>query len=333
MKRAASDGGNDAKAAKQGALGVLKGMTSVVADTGDFEKIKEYKPEDATTNPSLLFQACGMPAYASVVDEAIKKGKASGKKGDELIEEIIDELNVAFGCKILEVVPGYVSTEVDARLSFDKPASIAKARKLIAMYEARGYSRDRVLIKLGSTWEGIEACRQLEMEGIHCNMTLLFSFAQAVACAQADATLISPFVGRILDWYKKSTGKTEYPPDEDPGVVSVRRIFNYYKKYGHKTIVMGASFRNKGEILSLAGCDKLTISPGLLGELQNLNDPVPQKLDAKNPACDEPKIVVDEALFRWMHNEDAMATEKLAEGIRNFNKDADKLRAVLKTKI
>merc|ERR1719453_2888226 len=227
MKRAASDTG-PSKAAKQGALGHLKGMTSVVADTGDFEKIKEYRPEDATTNPSLLLQACNMPEYSAVVDAAIKDGKATGKKGDELVEEIIDQLNVAFGCKILEVVPGYVSTEVDATLSFDKVGSIARARKLIAMYEARGISRSRILIKLGSTWEGMEACRQLEMEGIRCNMTLLFSFAQAVACAQANATLISPFVGRILDWYKKS---------------------------GHKTIVMGASFRNIGEILALAGCD------------------------------------------------------------------------------
>jgi len=303
-------------------------MTSVVADTGDFEKIKLYRPEDATTNPSLLFAAVKMAEYKEVVDAAISEAKATGAVGDELVEEVMDQLNVAFGCKILDVVPGYVSTEVDAQLSFDTEKSIAKARKLIAMYEKKGISKSRVLIKLGTTWESVKACEVLQKEGILCNMTLLFSFAQAVACAEAGATLISPFVGRILDWFKKSTGKASYTADEDPGVLSVRRIYAYYKKYGYKTIVMGASFRNKEEIFGLAGCDKLTIAPALLEELQNAAGDVTRVL-TPDMTCDEEKITLGEKEFRWMMNEDAMATEKLAEGIRNFNKDSDKLREIV----
>jgi transaldolase len=310
----------------------LKSMTSVVADTGDFEKIKLYKPQDATTNPSLLFAAVKIEEYKPVVDEAIKEARATGATGEDLVEEVMDYLNVAFGCKILETVPGYVSTEVDAKISFDTEASLAKARKLIKMYEAKGVKRDRVLIKLGTTWEAIQACKVLESEGIKCNMTLLFSFCQAVACAEAGATLISPFVGRIMDWYKKSTGKASYEPDEDPGVVSVRRIYAYYKKYGYKTIVMGASFRNKGEILGLAGCDKLTIAPALLQELQGATEPIERAL-SPDMECSEPKISIDENTFRWMLNEDPMATEKLAEGIRNFNKDSDKLREIVREKL
>jgi transaldolase len=310
----------------------LKSMTSVVADTGDFEKIKLYKPEDATTNPSLLLNAVKIEEYKDVVDAAIREARATGATGDALVEEVMDSLNVAFGCKILDVVPGFVSTEVDAKLSFDTETSLAKARKLIKMYEAHGVKRDRVLIKLGTTWESIQACKVLEAEGIKCNMTLLFSFCQAVACAEAGATLISPFVGRILDWFKKSTGKASYEIEEDPGVLSVRRIYAYYKKYGHKTIVMGASFRNKGEILGLAGCDKLTIAPALLEELQNATEPM-ERLLSPDMACSEPKISLDEKTFRWMLNEDAMATEKLAEGIRNFNKDSDKLREIVREKL
>jgi transaldolase len=310
----------------------LKSMTTVVADTGDFEKIKLYKPEDATTNPSLLFAAVKIAEYKDVVDAAIREARATGATGEDLVEEVMDSLNVAFGCKILEVVPGFVSTEVDANLSFDTETSLKKARKLIKMYEEKGVKRDRVLIKLGTTWEAVQACRVLEAEGIKCNMTLLFSFAQAVACAEAGATLISPFVGRIMDWFKKSTGKASYEPDEDPGVLSVRRIYAYYKKYGYKTVVMGASFRNKGEILGLAGCDKLTIAPALLQELQSATEPIERAL-SPGMECTEPKISIDEKTFRWMLNEDAMATEKLAEGIRNFNKDSDKLREIIREKL
>jgi transaldolase len=331
MKRSESGDANAKKPAGS-LLESLKAMTSVVADTGDFEKIKLYRPEDATTNPSLLFAAVKMVEYKAVVDAAISEAKATGAVGDDLVEEVMDQLNVAFGCKILDVVPGYVSTEVDARLSFDTEKSIAKARKLIKMYEKKGISKSRVLIKLGTTWESVKACEVLQKEGILCNMTLLFSFAQAVACAEAGATLISPFVGRILDWFKKSTGKASYTADEDPGVLSVRRIYAYYKKYGYKTIVMGASFRNKDEIFGLAGCDKLTIAPALLEELQNASGEVTRVLTPEMP-CDEKKISLGEKEFRWMMNEDAMATEKLAEGIRNFNKDSDKLREIVREKL
>ncbi|KAF4677028.1 hypothetical protein FOL47_003761 [Perkinsus chesapeaki] len=317
-------------------LDMLKTMTSVVADTGDFDKIKQFRPDDATTNPTLLYQAAQMPEYDHVMKKAIENAKKQNLTGEALVDEVCDQLAVSFGYEILQIVDGYVSTECDANLSFDKEASVNKARKIIKMYESMGISRDRILIKMASTWECIQACSELEKEGIHCNMTLLFSFAQAVGAAQAGATLISPFVGRILDWYKKSTGKTSYSMDEDPGVQSVRKIYNYYKKYGYNTIVMGASFRNTDEIRGLAGCDKLTISPKLLKELQDNSDVAGMKrcLDAKNAVCDEAKLPqLSEAEFRWMLNEDACATEKLAEGLRNFNKDLQKLKDLVRAKL
>lgn len=305
----------------------LKQFTTVVADTGDIESIQNFKPEDATTNPSLLFKAAQMPAYQHLVDEAIAWGKANS--ADNWVEDAMDKLAVNFGIELLKLVPGRVSTEVDANLSFDTEATLAKARKLIAMYQEAGISTDRVLIKIASTWEGIQAAKVLEKEGIQCNLTLLFSFAQAVACAQAEAYLISPFVGRILDWYKAKTGET-YTSETDPGVLSVKKIYDYYKKHGYKTVVMGASFRNTGEILALAGCDRLTISPNLLAELSESNEPVKQALDANDSsACDIDKIELDEISFRWMMNEDAMATEKLAEGLRGFHADYLKLQELL----
>lgn len=303
-------------------LSGLKAHSLVVADTGDFESIKTFQPRDATTNPSLLLKAAAMPEYADLVDRTLDGVRKDG--GD--IDAALDRLAVAFGREILEIVPGRVSTEVDARLSFDTDATVAKARHLISLYEAAGVDRDRILIKIASTWEGIEAARLLREDGIRCNLTLLFSFAQAVACANAKVQLISPFVGRILDWHKKSTGKESYAAAEDPGVLSVTRIFEYYKKFGHKTEVMGASFRNTGEILQLAGCDLLTISPGLLEELRTTEGDVPAQLTT---ACAEASghepLRLDERAFRWMMNEDAMATEKLAEGIRAFASDTRKL--------
>lgn len=305
----------------------LKQYTKVVADTGDFSSIKEFTPQDATTNPSLILKAAGMPAYAHLVDRAVQdsgKGAAVGS--------VIDALLVLFGVEILKIVPGRVSTEVDARLSFDRDGSIAKAKEIIAMYEKAGVSRERVLIKLASTWEGIKAAEQLQKEGINCNLTLLFSFAQAVACAEAKVKLISPFVGRILDWYKKSTGR-DYVGAEDPGVISVTEIYTYYKKYGYATEVMGASFRNKGEILELAGCDLLTISPALLAELAKSNEPVVRKLDpSAAKSADVPRISHDEKSFRLAFNEDAMATEKTAEGIRQFAADIVKLEQMIRQK-
>lgn len=336
-KRAADGAaGSPKKQAKfSNQLDHLKSMTSVVADTGDFEKIKSYKPEDATTNPTLLFAAAQMPEYAHLLKASIDYAKGKNLKGEELVSEVCDKLAVSVGCEILKVVPGYVSTEVDANLSFDTAGSLAKAHKYIRMYEEAGVSKDRILIKLGSTWESIEACRQLQKEGIRCNMTLLFSFAQAVACAEADATLISPFVGRILDWFKKNTDKKEYTSEDDPGVLSVRKIYRYYKKFGHKTIVMGASFRNIGEILGLAGCDKLTIAPKLLADLQNATEGFEQKLSAEESKADTSiqKISMDEKTFRWMMNEDQMATEKLSEGIRNFGKDLEQLKKFVRSKV
>ena len=300
----------------------LKQYTTVVADTGDIEAIARHRPQDATTNPSLLFHAAQMPVYRHLVDEATELALERGGRHEEMAEEFIDRLFVLFGCEILKVVPGRVSTEVAARLSFDTEATIAKARKLISLYEKAGVSRERVLIKIASTWEGIRAAEQLEKEGIHCNLTLLFSFAQAVACAEAGVTLISPFVGRIYDWYKKEHGGAEISPDQDPGVASVNRIYNYYKKYGYKTQVMGASFRNVNQIVRLAGSDLLTISPELLDQLERTDGVVERKLDpAKAKASKEERLHLDEKTFRWMHNEDAMATEKLAEGIRKFNSD------------
>ena len=301
----------------------LKKYTTVVADTGDIEAIAKHRPQDATTNPSLLYHAAQMPGYRHLVDEATELATERGGGHEEMAAEFIDRLFVLFGCEILKVVPGRVSTEVAASLSFDTTATIAKGRKLISLYEKQGVSRQRILIKIASTWEGIRAAELLEKEGIHCNLTLLFSFAQAVACAEAGVTLISPFVGRIYDWYKKEGGGKEIPPDQDPGVASVTRIYNYYKKYGYKTQVMGASFRNVNQIVRLAGCDLLTISPDLLDQLEKSEDALDRKLDpATAKASKEKQIHLDEKTFRWMHNEDAMATEKLAEGIRKFNSDA-----------
>jgi transaldolase len=304
----------------------LKKYTTVVADTGDIEAIHRHRPQDATTNPSLLYHAAQMPAYRHLVEEAAEKASDLGGSHDQMAEEFIDQMFVLFGSEILKVVPGRVSTEVAASLSFDTPATLAKARKLISMYQGKGVPRERILIKIASTWEGIQAANELEKEGIHCNLTLLFSFAQAVACAEAGVTLISPFVGRIFDWYKKEGGGKEIPPDQDPGVASVTRIYNYYKKYGYKTQVMGASFRNVNQILRLAGSDLLTISPDLLDQLEQTEGTVERKLDpSAAKASKDERLRLSEKAFRWMHNEDAMATEKLAEGIRKFNADALKL--------
>jgi transaldolase len=304
----------------------LKQYTTVVADTGDIEAIHRHRPQDATTNPSLLYKAAEMPAYRHLVEEAAEQATKMGGSHAQMAEEFIDQMFVLFGSEILKVVPGRVSTEVAARLSFDTPGTGAKARKLISLYQKKGVSRERVLIKIASTWEGIQAANELEKEGIHCNLTLLFSFAQAVACAEAGVTLISPFVGRIYDWYKKEGGGKEIAPDQDPGVASVTRIYNYFKKYGYKTQIMGASFRNLGQIIHLAGCDLLTISPELLDQLEQAQGTVERKLDpATAKASKDEKLRLSEKDFRWMHNEDAMATEKLAEGIRKFNSDAQKL--------
>jgi len=301
----------------------LKKYTTVVADTGDIEAIAHHRPQDATTNPSLLYHAAQMPDYRHLVEEAADLAVKRGGRHEEMAAEFIDRLFVLFGEEILKVVPGRVSTEVAASLSFDTKATIDKGRKLISLYEKQGVTRERVLIKVASTWEGIRAAELLEKEGIHCNLTLLFSFAQAVACAEAGVTLISPFVGRIYDWYKKEGGGKEIAPDQDPGVASVTRIYNYYKKYGYKTQVMGASFRNVNQIVRLAGCDLLTISPELLDQLEQAEGTLDRKLDPmKAKASKEERLHLDEKTFRWMHNEDPMATEKLAEGIRKFNSDA-----------
>ena len=308
-------------------LAGLKQYTTVVADTGDIDAIARHRPQDATTNPSLLFHAAQMPGYRHLVDEATELALKRGGQHEEMAEEFIDHLFVLFGCEILKVVPGRVSTEVAARLSFDTDATVAKAHKLIWLYEDAGLSRNRILIKIASTWEGIRAAERLEKEGIHCNLTLLFSFAQAVACAEAGVTLISPFVGRIYDWHKKEKGGAEIPPDQDSGVASVTRIYNYYKKFGYRTQVMGASFRNVNQIIRLAGSDLLTISPELLDELERVDGVVDRQLDpAKAKLTKDQRLQLDEKTFRWMHNEDAMATEKLAEGIRKFNSDANRLQ-------
>jgi transaldolase len=306
-------------------LDSLKQYTTVVADTGDIEAIHRHRPQDATTNPSLLYKAAEMPAYQHLVEEAAEKASDLGGSQEQMAEEFIDQLFVLFGSEILKVVPGRVSTEVAASLSFDTPGTLAKARKLISLYQKKGIARERILIKIASTWEGIRAANELEQEGIHCNLTLLFSFAQAVACAEASVTLISPFVGRIYDWYKKEGGK-EIPADQDPGVASVTRIYNYYKKYGYKTQVMGASFRNVNQIVRLAGSDLLTISPDLLDQLEQTEGTMERELNpATANASTDQQLHLSEKAFRWMHNEDAMATEKLAEGIRKFNADAKKL--------
>ncbi|MFM7182879.1 MAG: transaldolase [Verrucomicrobiales bacterium] len=303
----------------------LKQFTTVVADTGDFESMKAYRPQDATTNPSLILQAAQKAEYRHLLEKAAADCKGTGLAGTALVDAAMDRLLVLFGREILSIVPGRVSTEVDARLSFDAEATIAKAHQIIGLYEKEGTPRERVLIKIASTWEGIRAAEVLEKEGIHCNLTLMFSLVQAVACAEAGVKLVSPFVGRILDWYKKSTGK-DYPATEDPGVLSVQSIFGYYKHFGHRTEVMGASFRNTGQIIELAGCDLLTIAPDLLAQLDATHGTLERKLDpvAISP-CD--RIPCDEKTFRWLLNEDAMATEKTAEGIRKFAADIVKLES------
>ena len=313
-------------------LDSLRSMTVVVADTGDIDAIKKYQPQDATTNPSLILSASALPQYAPLIDEAITYAKAqSADKAQQLIDAE-DKLAVNIGLEILKIVPGRISTEVDARLSYDTQATVEKARKLIALYNAAGISNDRILIKIASTWQGIRAAEILEKEGINCNLTLLFSEVQARACAEAGVYLISPFVGRILDWYKANTDKKEYALAEDPGVISVTKIYNYYKEYGYKTVVMGASFRNVGEITELAGCDRLTIAPALLKELQENTDPLVRKLEYKGEVKAKPQPLT-EAEFYWQHNSDAMAVEKLADGIRKFAVDQEKLEAMLSEKL
>ncbi len=311
-------------------LDQLKQVTEVVADTGDFQSIKEYKPVDATTNPSLIYAAAQKEQYKHLVEEAINFGRSIGNSREQKVDEAIDRLFVGFGLEILKIVPRRVSTEVDARLSFNTEASIEKAVKLIELYEDNGSAREKILIKLASTWEGIRAAEELEKQGIHTNLTLLFSQAQAIACAEAGVKLISPFVGRIYDWHRKERGVDHIPGSEDPGVHSVHFIYNYYKKFGYQTEVMGASFRNIEEIIELAGCDLLTISPALLEELGNTEGELERKLDpsqAQNFEAD--RIHLDEKEFRWMHNEDPMAVEKLSEGIRKFNADMIKLKQLI----
>lgn len=313
-------------------LDSLRNMTVVVADTGDIDAIKKYQPQDATTNPSLILSASALPQYAPLIDEALAYAKAqSADKAQQLIDAE-DKLAVNIGLEILKIVPGRISTEVDARLSYDTQATVEKARKLIALYNAAGISNDRILIKIASTWQGIRAAEILEKEGINCNLTLLFSEAQARACAEAGVYLISPFVGRILDWYKANSGKKEYAPAEDPGVISVTKIYNYYKEYGYNTVVMGASFRNVGEITELAGCDRLTIAPALLKELQENSTALVRKLEYKGEVKAKPQPLT-EAEFYWQHNSDAMAVEKLAEGIRKFAIDQEKLETMLSAKL
>ena len=310
-------------------LEALKQVTTVVADTGDFESMRAFLPQDATTNPSLILQAAEKPQYRPLIDQAVTEHRHSPLTGNQLVESVIDRILILFGREILGIVPGRVSTEVDARLSFDTEGTIAKARQLIGMYETEGFSRDRILIKIASTWEGIQAARQLQKDGINCNLTLLFSLPQAIACADAGVKLISPFVGRILDWFK-ATHKKDYAPHEDPGVLSVTAIYHYYKRFGHPTEVMGASFRNKGEITELAGCDLLTISPSLLAELKDSHDPLPRKLDpAASASLSIERRSYDEKSFRFDLNEDAMATEKTAEGIRKFAADIVKLEKLV----
>jgi len=306
----------------------LKKMTTVVADTGDIDAIAAYTPTDATTNPSLLLKAAQKPQYEHLLQDAIDYAMSRSKATESRTIDMMDKLAVNFGAEILKIIPGRISTEVDARLSFDSEATVSRAEKLISLYHESGIDTSRILIKIASTWEGIQAAAELERRGIHCNLTLMFSLAQAIAAAEAGGTLISPFVGRIMDWYKKAEGVDGYPAKNDPGVLSVTRIYNYYKHHGYATVVMGASFRNSGEILELAGCDLLTISPGLMEELRNVVGDVPRRLDAeKAKAMTIETIPMHESAFRLMMNEDAMATEKLSEGIRNFARDAAKLEA------
>jgi len=308
----------------------LQQFTTLVADTGDIESMRRYQPKDATTNPSLLLKAVGLPHYETQLQQARKYAETRGGDSQTQLDNATDKLAVLIGQEILNIVPGRVSTEVDARLSFDKQASTARARKLIEMYEQSGIERNRILIKLASTWEGIQAAAELEKEKINCNLTLLFSFAQAQVCADAGVFLISPFVGRIFDWYKKFDGVDSYAPAEDPGVRSVQRIYAYYKAHDFNTIVMGASFRNSDQIRQLAGCDRLTISPALMQELADSDEPLERILDPESTSSPDKKTGLGEASFRWEHNQDAMATEKLAEGIRLFAADQVKLENVLK---
>ena len=313
-------------------LDSLRNMTVVVADTGDIEAIKKYQPQDATTNPSLILSASSLPQYSPLIDEAVSYAKAQSNDKSQQLIDAEDKLAVNIGLEILKIVPGRISTEVDARLSYDTQATVEKARKLIALYNAAGISNDRILIKIASTWPGIRAAEILEKEGINCNLTLLFSEAQARACAEAGVYLISPFVGRILDWYKANSDKKEYAPAEDPGVISVTKIYNYYKEYGYNTVVMGASFRNVGEITELAGCDRLTIAPALLKELQENSTALVRKLEYKGEVKAKPQPLT-EAEFYWQHNSDAMAVEKLADGIRKFAIDQEKLETMLSAKL
>lgn len=306
----------------------LRNLTTVVADTGDIEAMKLYKPQDATTNPSLILNAAQIPEYRKLIDDAVTWARAQSGSREQQIIDAGDKLAVNIGLEILKLIPGRISTEVDARLSYDTQASIAKAKRLIKLYNDAGISNDRILIKLASTWQGIRAAEQLEKEGINCNLTLLFSFAQARACAEAGVYLISPFVGRILDWYKANSDKKEFAPAEDPGVISVTEIYNYYKEHGYKTVVMGASFRNSGEILELAGCDRLTIAPALLKELSEATGAVERKLEYKGEVKARPASLT-EAEFYWGHHSDAMATEKLADGIRKFAVDQGKLEKMI----
>ena len=313
-------------------LDSLRNMTVVVADTGDIEAIKKYQPQDATTNPSLILSASALPQYSPLIDEAVSYAKAQSNDKSQQLIDAEDKLAVNIGLEILKIVPGRISTEVDARLSYDTQATVEKARKLIALYNAAGISNDRILIKIASTWQGIRAAEILEKEGINCNLTLLFSEAQARACAEAGVYLISPFVGRILDWYKANSDKKEYAPAEDPGVISVTKIYNYYKEYGYNTVVMGASFRNVGEITELAGCDRLTIAPALLKELQENSTALVRKLEYKGEVKAKPQPLT-ESEFYWQHNSDAMAVEKLADGIRKFAVDQEKLETMLSAKL
>jgi len=314
-------------------LDQLKQFTTVVADTGDFGSLKAYAPQDATTNPSLILKAVQMDAYAPLLEKAAAEAEETGLHGDALIEAVMDRLLVLFGEEILKIIPGRVSTEMDARLSFDTEATVAKARDVIALYEKKGIQKERILIKIASTWEGLQAAKVLEAEGIHCNLTLLFSLAQAIVAAENGVTLISPFVGRILDWYKKETGN-DYTGENDPGVQSVKQIYHYYKKFGYTTEVMGASFRNISEIQELVGCDLLTISPNLLEELKNLDAPLDQKLDAeKAKTMDLQRLDLDEKAFRWHLNVDPMATDKLADGIRRFAVDTEKLIEMIEAEV
>lgn len=312
-------------------LDALREMTVVVADTGDIEAIKQYQPQDATTNPSLILSASALPQYASLIDDAVAYAKAKSDDKSQQLIDAEDKLAVNIGLEILKIVPGRISTEVDARLSYDTKATIEKARQIMKLYNDAGISNDRILIKIASTWQGIRAAEVLEKEGINCNLTLLFSQAQARACAEAGVYLISPFVGRILDWYKAAE-KKEYAPAEDPGVISVTNIYNYYKQYGYQTVVMGASFRNVGEITEIAGCDRLTIAPPLLKELAESNAPLVRKLEYKGEVKTRPAPLT-EAEFYWQHNQDPMAVEKLAEGIRKFAVDIEKLEAMLAAKL